>query len=145
MKLNDIIEQWEEDSVIKAEDLAASSLITTKLHSKYLKIYMGETAFLKKYKIDYKKLYKLKWSYYLGYMDKEELEALGWEQFQFKILKQDISIYLDGDEELSELLLKVELQQEKVNILDQIIKSINNRNFTIKNHIDWKKFENGIN
>jgi hypothetical protein len=78
-------------------------------------------------------------------MDKEELQKLNWEPFQYKILKQDISIYLEGDEELAESLLKYELQQDKVNILDQIIKSINSRNFTIKNHIDWKKFENGVN
>jgi hypothetical protein len=145
MKVNDIIALWEEDSEIRADDIGNSSLLTLELHSKYLKIYLGEVAYLKKYKSEYKKLYKLKWSYYLGYMDKEELQKLNWEPFQYKILKQDISIYLEGDEELAESLLKYELQQDKVNILDQIIKSINSRNFTIKNHIDWKKFENGVN
>lgn len=145
MKLNDIIKQWEEDSIINAENITSQSLTTLQLHSKYIKIYMNEVSYLKKYKSDHKKIYRVKWAYYLGYMDKEELELHGWEPFQFKILKQDISIYLDGDEELSDVLLKYELQEEKVKILDQIIKAINSRNFTIKNHIDSKKFENGIN
>ncbi|MCX6783408.1 MAG: recombination mediator protein UvsY [Candidatus Levybacteria bacterium] len=145
MKSNDIIESWEIDSDIRAEDIGGESLKTLQLHSKYMRIYNNEASFLKKYKADYKKLYRLKWSYYLGYMDKEELETLTWEPFQYKILKQDIAIYLDGDEELSDTLMKSELQEEKVKILDQIIRMINNRNFTIKNHIDWKKFESGIN
>jgi len=53
-------------------------------------------------------------------------------------------MYLDGDEDVSQHLIKMEMQQEKVNLLDQIIKSINNRNFVFKNYIDWKKFENGV-
>jgi hypothetical protein len=75
----------------------------------------------------------------------DQLKELNWEPFQYKILKSELPMYLDGDEDVSQHLIKMELQQEKVGVLDQIIKSINNRNFVFKNYIDWKKFENGVN
>lgn len=145
MKLEEILELWDADSEILAEDIGGESLRTTKLHSKYLKMYVNESAYLEKYTNDYKILYKKKWCYYRGTMTQEELLENNWEQFQIKILKQDVDIYLDGDEELNSLRLKKSIQNEKVKSLDQIIKMINIRNFSIKNHIEWKKFENGIN
>jgi hypothetical protein len=39
--------------------------------------------------------------------------------------------------------LKVGLQQEKVEFLETITKSITNRNFIIKNAIDWNRFVMG--
>ena len=39
--------------------------------------------------------------------------------------------------------LKVAYQNEKVELLETIIKSISNRNFIIKNAIDWNRFVMG--
>ena len=35
------------------------------------------------------------------------------------------------------------MSEEKVNYLESIIKTLNNRNFLIKNAIDWRKFTSG--
>lgn len=144
MKLDDIITSWEEDTKINPEDIGGETLNTPKLHSKYLKLFANESALLKKYKADHKRLYRIKWEYYLGLLSIDQLKELDWEPFQFKILKSELPMYLDGDDDVSQHLIKMEMQQEKVNLLDQIIKSINNRNFVFKNYIDWKKFENGV-
>lgn len=144
MTYDEILTLWEKDSAINKSDVGGESLNIPLLHSKYLKIYVYENSILKRLKSEYKKLYKVKWEYYHGNLDIQELRKRGWEQFQLKILKQDIGIYLDGDDELAGAALEIELQQEKVTTLNEIIKSISTRNFVIKNYIDWQKFENGI-
>ena len=38
---------------------------------------------------------------------------------------------------------KIAYQKEKINYLESIIKTVVNRNFLIKNIIDWRKFTSG--
>ena len=59
------------------------------------------------------------------------------------ILKQEIPMYMEGDKELIALSLKIGFQQEKVELLESIIKSLINRGFQIKAAIDWHKFTMG--
>jgi hypothetical protein len=77
-------------------------------------------------------------------MDKSELDSRGWEPFALKLLKQDLPIYLDADRDLININLQIGMQEEKVEVLDSILKTIANRGYAIKNYIDWKKFENGL-
>lgn len=144
MTIDEIITMWEKDSVINRMDIAGESLNIPLLHGKYLRFFTNEKLELNKLNNCFKKLNKLKRQYYNGQMSKSDLEKYGWEQFQLKILKQDIQHYIDGDTDLIKLQDQIDYQQEKVNMLDQIIRSINTRNFIIKNYIDWQKFENGV-
>jgi hypothetical protein len=59
------------------------------------------------------------------------------------ILKGDIPMYLDADDDVINLSLRIGLQQEKVDLLDSIIKTIINRGFLIKSAIEWQKFTMG--
>lgn len=59
------------------------------------------------------------------------------------ILKGDLPMYLDADQDVVNLSLKIGYQQEKLELLDSIIKTIMNRNFIIRNAIDWQKFTMG--
>ena len=52
-------------------------------------------------------------------------------------------MYLDADPELDKLQSKLVYQKEKINYLESILKSLNNRTFQIKNAIEWKKFTHG--
>ena len=85
----------------------------------------------------------MKWEYYTGKLDQDQLDEYGWEPFQLKILKQDIDLYMDSDEDLQKLLNKQAYQKEKINYLDAILKSVNNRQWNIKGAIEWRKFING--
>ena len=40
--------------------------------------------------------------------------------------------------------LKIGFQQEKIEFLDSILKTLNNRGYNIKTAVDWIKFTNGI-
>lgn len=143
MKLEDIETNWGQDSKINSADLATESLRVPELHHKYFKIFTQERLLLKKFEQDYKQLYKLKYEYYMGIMDEGELKANGWEPFALKVLKTDLSIFMDGDQDLCNLINKIEFQKEKIALLDSIIKTVINRGFLIKNAIDFLRFTNG--
>ena len=143
MKLEDIETNWGQDSKINSADLATESLRVPELHHKYFKIFTQERLLLKKFEQDYKQLYKLKYEYYMGIMDEGELRANGWEPFALKVLKTDLQIFMDGDQDLCNVINKIEFQKEKIALLDSIIKTVINRGFLIKNAIDFLRFTNG--
>ena len=91
--------------------------------------------------MNYKKLEKYEF-YTQG--PNEETEEKGWKlPAKVLILKADIPMYLDADQELIRQSLKIGLQQEKLELLESIIKSLGNRGYNIKAAIDWQKFTMG--
>lgn len=144
MKLEDIHTEWATDARIDPLDLSGESLKTPKLHGKYLKILSDERLRLKKLKANKSELVFAKTEYFTGKMDREELGRRGWEPFAVKLLRQDVPTYMDADADIVALNLQIGLQEEKVEVLESIMKTIANRGYQIKNYIDWKKFENGL-
>ena len=76
-------------------------------------------------------------------MTAKELEMAGWEPFQLKLLKADVQEYIDADDNVIESKKLLALQEEKVNYLESIVKSLTTRGYLIKNAIDWKRFTEG--
>ena len=130
--------------LIDKSELGEESLKISQLHSKYFKFYSQERLALKKLEQDYKILYRKKFEYYNGTMSYEDLKENGWEPNPLKILKTETPIYITSDKDIVELQLRIDYQSEKLNFLENIIKSVNNRGFNIKSAIDWIKFQNGI-
>lgn len=145
MKLEEIESLWEKDSKVDQTDLTRESLIISELHSKYYNVLSREKIAMAKCNIAYKKLKRLKQEYYTGTLDKQTLNEYEWEPWRLKVLRQDLDIYFDSDKDMTEAVLAVAEQQQKVDFLDSIIKTLNSRNFNIKNAIDFLKFTNGIN
>ena len=145
MKLEDILSEWAKDSKIDNTELDKESLKIPSLHNKYLKIYTTENLGLKRMMHDFKNLERDKFEYYSGKMCQEDLNERGWDQFDHKLLKQDIPRYLESDRELITILLKIDYQREKVDTIKSIMSSINGRSFNIGNAIKWQQFLNGIN
>ncbi len=143
MKLEEILNEWNNDSKIDRIEISNESLSISQLHNKYLRIMTAESVQLRSLTHEYNKMYKLKWEYYLGILDDETLRERGWVPMGLKILRQDLDIYLNSDEDLSKLKMKQELQKEKISVLDSIMKSISNRGFQIKNYIDYERFKVG--
>lgn len=143
LKLSDLKLMIEQDMKIDSTSLDKESLNIPQLHNKYLCMMMDEKLILKKYESDIAILKKNKWLYYSGKMSEEQLERLGWEAFDLAILRQDIDRFLDSDQDVISLSNKVDLQKEKINYLENIIKSISNRIWNIRAAIDWHKFTQG--
>lgn len=143
MKVDEILELWQEDSKVDRTELGDEALKIPKLHHKYYQIYVKERLVLRKQEAELKQL-KLDKYEFLTQGPNEDTRDRGWKlPPKGMILKGDIPMYMDADEDVINLSLKIGLQQEKVDLLDSIIKSILNRNFVIKNAIDWQKFTMG--
>ena len=144
MQLDEIFELWKKDSEIDRTELGEASTNIPKLHYKYYKLFAQERLKLRKLEAEYKALYKDKWEYFQGNMSEEDLEANGWEPNPLRILKSDLNTYIDSDTDIIKQTSKMDYQKEKISFLENIIRSINNRGFQIKNAIDWEKFKVGI-
>ena len=143
MKLDDIMDLWEADGHMDMTELSTESLKIPLLHHKYYKLFVQEGLIQKKYEQEFKSLYKVKYEYFMGVMDKASMEERGWEPNPLKILKQDISIYMEGDSDLQLIQAKIDIQKQKVSFLESAIKTIANRGYLIKNVIDWERFKSG--
>ena len=145
MKLEDIQELWHRDSEIDYTELGTESIRIPQIHDKYLKIFTDERIRLKGVEFELSKLVRTKTEYYSGKMSQEELERRGWEQYLGRLLKNEITNYIESDDDVIKLKQQLVVLQEKINYLDSVIRMINNRGFQIKNALDWLKFTNGNN
>ena len=143
MKLDEIHSLWSQDCEISRIELGEEALKIPKLHSKYLRMFSDERMLLRKLEEDRSTLKLLKIDYYRGVLPEEDLRANGWEPFRLSVLKSDIPMYLDADQDIIKINLKISVQQEKVDTLEAIIKSISNRGYLIKSAIDWERFKVG--
>jgi len=143
MKLEEIQTMWERDSRIDRTELGEESLRIPQLHSKYFSLFSSERTRLKSLEGEYKKFFKAKFEYYTGTMSEEELKDREWEPFQLRVLKSDINIFIDGDKDLIKVQQTIDIQREKVDLLESIIKNLPARGFQIKAAIDWEKFKVG--
>jgi hypothetical protein len=144
MTLDQIMDAWREDSSVDSTELGIESLKIPELHSKYLKIYFDERRKLKALEFQSKELSLKKYEYYNGKMSQEELDELNWEPFMKRLMKNEVDMYLDSDKEIIQSNVRQTNQKEKIFFLEEVIKNINQRNFQIKNAIEWKKFTQGV-
>jgi hypothetical protein len=54
-----------------------------------------------------------------------------------------MKVYLEADQDLITIEMKIEFIGKALFFLDNILKMISNRSFQIKNAIEWEKFING--
>ena len=143
MNIEEILELWEKDSQIDVTELGEEAVKIPKLHSKYYKIFIMERARLMKLHSEMKKLKLEKFEFYTQGPN-EETRKKGWEMpAKGMILKADVPMYMEADQQIIDLSLKIGLAQEKVDFLESIIKSFNNRGYNIKSAIEWRKFTMG--
>lgn len=145
MRLEDIRIMVEKDLSLDETELDHESMKIPQIHGKYLNLLFDEKLLFKQKEANYAITKRLKWEYYGGKLDKTKLDEMGWDQFDYKILRADIDKYLDSDTDLIDLSLKVAYQKEKVTYLENVIKTINSLQWNIRNAIEWKKFTHGAN
>jgi hypothetical protein len=146
MNLEQILEMWSEDSSLPRDNLDEVSRTTPKLHAKYLTILSQTKLRLKKAEMDQKSLLKLKWLWYNGKMDEEQIKSLNWDFDPLnglKIMKGDMDYYYDSDKEIQESELKIEYLKTCIDTLKEIVNNLNWRHQTVGNMIRWKVFEAG--
>jgi len=143
MKLDEIFDNWSIDSQIDRINLGNASLDVPKLHNKYWRILSAERMLLKKQESEFAELMVNKKAWLNGELTSDELKRFGWDIQLKKMLKSDQEDFLRGDREVIESRLKMALQQEKIEVLTDIIKSLHNRSFLIGNAIKFAIFQTG--
>jgi hypothetical protein len=142
LDLEMIQEMWEKDSKIDIDDLHTESLNIPVLHSKYFELYNTILLLKKKAEQQKKNIRHQKYEYFTGKADPEVyLEN----PFPKKIRdKETLQGYLDSDEKLSQVSLKVEYYDTMLSYIDSILKMISNRTYQIKNAIEFMRFQSGL-
>ena len=143
MNLDQIQEMWERDSQIDPDNLHDESLKIPQLHSKYYTLYNTITLLREKARETYNRVRLERYNYYTG---KASTEVYIEEPFPYKVRdKEALQRYLDADEKLNKVDLKIRYYDVELKFLEEIIKNISNRTFQIKNSIEWHKFQAGFN
>ena len=142
MNLDKIQEMWQRDSVIDPDNLHDESLNIPQLHSKYYTVYNTITLLREKAREQYNITRLERYNYYTG---KAPAEVYIEEPFGYKVReKDDIQRYMDADEKVQEIDLKIRYYDTSLKFLEEIIKNVSNRTFQIKNAIEWNKFQAGM-
>jgi len=143
MNLDQIQEMWERDSQIDPDNLHDESLKIPQLHSKYYTLYNTITLLREKARESYNRVRLERYNYYTG---KAPAEVYVEEPFPYKVRdKEALQRHLDADERLNTVDLKIRYYDVELKFLEDIIKTISNRTFQIKNAIEFMKFTAGYN
>lgn len=142
-EIDEITKNWSVDSVIDEVNLSGASAKIPVLHNKYYQMYVRETLRLKTLRAELMTLQRNKQEYFGGTMPIEKLKELNWKPYQLKHLKSDLPRLVEQDQDVIQMTLKIGYFETVVKYLEDIIKQINNRNFIVKNMIDWAKFTSG--
>ena len=140
MTLEEIQTMADKDLKINDVELDIESLKTPQLHNKYSKYHSKYKNLLKVAEQDLARIVREKWEYYTGKADPSVYKD---KPFDIKVLKADVHIYMDSDPDLQKADQKVAYLNQIVKYLEQVLRSVNNRTFLIKNAIEWKKFTSG--
>lgn len=146
LNIENILTEWQNDSVINDNKLDQTSVDTAKLHAKYLQWLSVAKLQYKKSQMNQKVLLKDKWLYYNGKMSQEEIESRGWDYDPFeglKVMKGDMDYYYNSDKDIQKSEEKITYYKTLVETLQEIVETLRWRHQTIGNIIKWKQFENG--
>ena len=141
MTLEELQQSVDKDFKLDDTELDTESIKIPLLHNKYLQHFNKFSLLLRKAEYDHKSLVREKWEYYTGKADPSVYKD---KPFDLKVLKADVHIYMDSDVDLQKADQKAAYLNQVVKYLEQVLRSINNRTFLIKNAIEWKKFEAGM-
>ena len=146
MNLETVLEMWKKDADIPQYNLDETSRQTPTLHAKYMEFMSIARLQLKKAEMAQKTLLKKKWLYYNGKMSQEHIQLEGWDFDPFeglKVLKGEMDYYYDADSDIQKSEEKITYYKTYIETLTEIINVLKWRHSTIKNIIDWRRFEAG--
>ena len=140
MKIDDIKALLEKDRKIDHTQLDTESLRIPEQAVKYQQMAHDEALRLRFLEKEYNVAKYNRWMYYTG---KADPEVYNKEPFDHKVLKSDINIFLDSDLILNEIQDRIMAQTEKLKLVVEAGKVMQNKSFNIKNALEHQKFMGG--
>jgi len=140
--LDAIQKMWEKDSKMDIDNLHTESLNIPILHSKYYELYNNILLLRKRAEQQKRNVRHERYEYYSGKADPEVYQE---DPFPKKIRDKDtLQKYLDADNKLSQISLKVEYYDVMLSYIESILKMIANRTYQVKNAIEYMRFQSGL-
>ena len=136
--LESLQEMWVKAAEIDRDNLHDESLNIQSLHAKYFELYNTVFLLRKKAEQQRKNIRHERYEYFSG---KAAPDVYIQNPFPKKIRDKDtMQKYLDADEKLSTVSLKIDYYDTMLVYLESILKVIQNRTYQIKNAIEFMRF-----
>lgn len=141
--------EWSKDTEIDfqfknkqyTEDLARLSLEIPFQHNKYLNHYTDLSQVKTSFEFEIRKLVREKREYYGGEAD---AKVYAEKPFGTSIkTAEKMKVYLESDQDIINIECKIKYIDQILNFLDHVLRMISQRNYHVKNAIEWEKFING--
>jgi hypothetical protein len=140
MKIEDIKDMLDKDRSIDHTRLDTESLKIPEQAVKYQQMAHDEAVILRYLEREYNIMKLKRWMYYMGKASDEEYEK---EPFDHKVLKSDVNTFLEADSKLCNIQDRIILQTEKLKLVVEAGKVMQNKSFNIKNALEHQKFMGG--
>lgn len=144
VKLSEMLQEAEQDIKIDFLKLQDELVHNQNLIGKWMtrqNIYQTKYQFLE---LGHKQLVAQKTKYYTGKMSEDEILSKGWKIEGTKILKADLNIWADDDDEMIKSKKQLLLLKQIITLIDKTLDIlIDQKKWTVKNFIDWKKWLEG--
>jgi hypothetical protein len=137
MTLSELQDQVKKDLKIQADELTFESVRTPDLHNTYNKLIMSEKLALKKLERQWDVLYLQQWEYYRKKSDPEVYQE---KPLLKKVMDTDVKLYLAADPDLQNLRSQIESKEELISFLKSVMDQIAQRNWLIRNAIEYLKY-----
>ena len=142
ISIEKIQEMWEKDAKIDPDNLHTESLNIPVLHAKYFDLYNTIVLLRKKAEQQKKNIHHERYEYFSGKADPDVYVE---NPFPKKIRdKETMQKYLDADDKLSSINMKICYYDTMLYYLESILKVIQNRTYQIKNSIEFLRFNAGL-
>jgi hypothetical protein len=145
LNLEQLIQNWETDSAIDKTNPDNDLLKIPNLHSKYAAQFVRHTSTVRKLRVTYNELLRIKTHYYSGNLNnKQDLARYNYEPFNYVPKgKNDIDSYLNADPELNKIKLEIGEHDDAISFCEMIVKEIGARTFQIRSWLDYSKYKMG--
>jgi len=138
--LDDLVEQVKKDLAIDREDLSFSAAQNPILHEKYLRLLLEYKNKLIRVEATVNVVTRELREFYSGVAPPDVYKK---RPFNLKLLKNELPIYIESDEEYVAAITKFNQLQSIVSYLEGVVNAVKSRGYDIKNVIEWEKFKNG--
>ncbi len=136
----DLFDELEKDAKVDETNLDGEVLKTAYLQSKWMKRYIKLNSDYRAAKRKTAKVYLERQQYYLGTASDEVYAA---EPLNRKVLKSEVSDWLDADEKVQEAREEEEILKDVTLAVEKFITTLNNRGMNINSAINYLKWKNG--
>ena len=126
---------------IRRDMVAAEAARIPVLHDKYLKYKGAEVEELNRMQQEKAKLVLTKTQYYMGKADPEVYKE---KPFRLKVLKGDLKVYLDADDDIQALDKSINRQQRIVDYLSVTLSEVGKRGYRLDNIIKDQRTKFGL-